>query len=85
MEHALIAVATLAGVIGHILKKLIQVRETTPTMHLKDYLTTNPYKTAMVIFYAFGGVAGLYAMDSVSWYSALITGFAANSLSGKSD
>ena len=85
IEHMMIVGATIAGVVGHILKKLIQEREASPSLQLKGYLMTNPYKTVMVVFYAFGGVAGLYAMDSASWYSALITGFAANSLSGKSD
>ena len=85
MEHLLIALATIAGIAGHILKKLIQRRESDKTLSLKQYLTANPYKTMMVVFYAGGAVAGLYMTDTATYYTALLAGFSANSLSGKSD
>lgn len=85
MEHILIALATVAGVAGHILKKLVQQRELDPTLQLRRYLTENPYKTALTVFYACGAVAGLYMTDTESYYTALLAGFGANSLSGKSD
>ena len=85
MDYLLIAVATFAGVSGHILKKVITEREKNAVFSLRDYLTMYPYKTAMTVFYAVGGVVGLYYADSASVYTALVTGFAANSLSGASD
>lgn len=83
--HGLIVGGAILGVIGHVLKKVIQQRETDNTFSLHQYLTLYPYKTAMTFFYAAGGVAGLYFSDSASFYTALVTGFAANSLSGASD
>lgn len=85
IEHVLIALATVAGVAGHILKKIVQQRESDPSLQLKQYLTQNPYKTALTVFYAVGAVGGLYMTDTVTYYTALLAGFSANSLSGKSD
>jgi hypothetical protein len=85
IEHILIVLATAAGVAGHILKKLVQQREADKTLQLQRYLTENLYKTALTVFYAGGAVAGLYMTDTVSAYTALLAGFSANSLSGKSD
>lgn len=85
IEQLLIVLATTAGVGAHILKKVVQQRESDRTFSLKKYLTENPYKVALTFFYGAAGVAGLYVSDSASVYSALVTGFAANSLSGASD
>lgn len=81
----LVVAGAFAGIIGHVLKKVISERETNIKFTLKDYLTTYPYKTAMTVFYAAGGVGGLYFSDAASFYTALTVGFAANSLSGASD
>lgn len=85
IDELIIAGGTLVGVAGHVLKKVIQQRESDKTFSLKRYLMENPYKTAMTVFYAGGGVAGLYFSDTATFYTAIVTGFAANSLSGKSD
>jgi len=85
LNHGLIVGGALLGVIGHVLKKVIQQREADNTFSLKQYLTLYPYKTAMTFFYAAGGVAGLYFSGTEAFYTALLTGFAANSLSGASD
>ena len=85
MEHVLIGVGTIAGVFGHVLKKLVQERQQNKALHLKQYLTDNPYQTALVVFYAGAAVAGLYMTETQSVYTAIMAGFTANSLSGKSD
>ncbi len=85
IEDALIVVATFIGVAGHILKKIIQQRETDNTFSIKRYLSEKPYKTAMTVFYAGAGVAGLYYSDTQAIYTAFLAGYAANSVSGASD
>ena len=85
LEYAFIVIALLLGVVAHIVKKVIQQREMDKTFSLSRYLTENPYKTFMTIFYAAAGAAGLHMDGSLSIYTAIVTGFAANSLSGKSD
>jgi len=85
MDYLIVGAGTLAGIVGHVLKKVIQARESDGTFGLKTFLTTYPYKTAMTVFYAIGGTAGLYFTDTATFYTALVVGFAANSLSGKSD
>jgi hypothetical protein len=85
MDYAVVALGLVLGVAGHILKKIVQQRETDQTVHLKAYLTKHPYKTALMVFYAVGGVSGLYMTDTASFYTALLAGFTANSLSGKVD
>ena len=83
--YLVVGAGTLAGIVGHILKKVIQARENDANFGLKAFLTSYPYKTAMTVFYAIGGTAGLYFTDTATFYTALVVGFAANSLSGKSD
>ena len=80
---ALMAAGLLFGIAAHIVKKVVEQRETDKTFSLKRYLVENPYKTFMVVVYAFGGAAGLYMDGSLTFYTALITGAAANSFSGK--
>ena len=67
------------------LKKIVQARETDNTFSLKKYLTLYPYRTALMAFYAVGGTAALYWTGTAEFYTALVTGFAANSLSGAAD
>ena len=85
VAHGLIGLGAALGIVGHVLKKVIQQRESDATFSLNKYLTMYPYKTAMTVFYAVGGLAGLYFSGTESFYTALLTGFAANSLSGASD
>jgi hypothetical protein len=83
--YLIVAAGCLSGIAGHILKKVIQQRESDSTFTLKDFLSKYPYKTAMTVFYAVGGTAGLYFSDAATFYTALTVGFAANSLSGAAD
>lgn len=81
--YLIAAAGLLLGITAHIVKKVIELRETDHTFSLKKYLTQNPYKTFMVVFYALGGAAGLYLDGSLTFLSAMVTGAAANSFSGK--
>ena len=83
LEYGLIGGGLILGVIGHIIKKVVELRTTDHTFSLKRYLVENPYKTFMVIFYAGGGAVGLHMDGTLSVYTAIVTGFAANSFSGK--
>lgn len=85
VEYALVGLGLVLGVVAHIIKKVIEQRETDTTFSLKRYLVERPYKTFMVLFYAVGGTVGLYMDGTLSIYTALVTGFAANSLSGKGE
>ena len=78
-----IAAGLVLGVLAHIIKKVIELRETDRTFSLVKYLTQNPYKTFMVLVYAIGGAAGLAMDGSLTIYTAMVTGAAANSFSGK--
>lgn len=85
LHHFGVVAGGLFGIAGHILKKIIAEREKLSTFSAKDYFTLYPYKTAMTFFYAVGGIAGLYFTGTAELYTAMLTGFAANSLSGASD
>ena len=83
LDYALVGFGLILGVVGHIVKKVVELRETDHTFSLRRYLIENPYKTFMVVFYAGGGAVGLYMDGTLSIYTAIVTGFAANSFSGK--
>ena len=83
MEYFWIVVGLLSGVVAHIVKKVIEQRDSDKSVSLKKYLTENPYKTFMVVFYAVAGAAGLYVDGTLTIYTAIVTGAAANSFSGK--
>lgn len=83
LETLWIILALVAGITGHIVKKIVEKRETDAGFSLKRFLMENPYKTFMTMFYAVGGALLLTQMDQLSVYTALLTGFSANSLSGK--
>ena len=83
LEYVWVGLALLAGIAGHIVKKIVEVRETDASFSLKRFIMENPYKTFMTVFYAVGGALLLVQMDQLSIYTALLTGFSANSLSGK--
>jgi len=82
-ELGIVSAGLLFGVVAHIVKKVIEQRESDKTFSLAKYLTQNPYKTFMVVVYAVGGAAGLHVDGSLTIYTAMMTGAAANSFSGK--
>ena len=85
LQNAGVILGLFIGITAHIIKKVVTRRETQKTFSLKQYLQESPYKTAMTFFYGGAGLLGLYAIGDVSIYTAILTGFSANSLSGASD
>ena len=83
LEYAVVAGGLLLGIVAHIVKKVIELRETDHTFSFKRYVKENPYKTFMVFVYAIGGAATLHGAGELGFASAIITGAAANSFSGK--
>lgn len=85
LENGVIVGGLLLGIVAHIVKKVITHRESDVKYGITQFLKDNPYKTFMTFFYAGAGLMGLYVMGDVSIYTAILTGFSANSLSGASD
>jgi len=83
LDMLFIGSGLLLGIAAHIVKKVIELREVDRTFSLKRYITENPYKTFMVAVYAIGGAATLHSVGDLSFATAVITGAAANSFSGK--
>lgn len=82
-ESVLIPSGLMLGIVAHVVKKVIELRQTDHTFSLKRYLVENPYKTFMVFVYAIAGAAGLHMDGTLTVYTAIITGATASSLSGK--
>ena len=72
----------LLGNVTHIVKKVVEVRQTDGTFSIMKYLTMFPYKTFLIVMAGLGGYLGLLAADELTYVSAFLTGFAANSLGG---
>lgn len=85
MGYGSVAAGCFCGVIGHLLKKIVAERQKNPDFGARRFLAMYPYRTAMTLFYAIGGTAGLYFTDTATFYTAMVVGFASNSLSGASD
>ena len=72
----------LLGNITHIVKKVIEARKTDGAFSLKKYLTMFPYKTFMVIMAGVGGYLALLTTGELTYVTAYMAGFMANSLGG---
>lgn len=85
LDYVFAIIALLAGIAGHVLKKVIQLRNTDKTFSLKKYLISYPYKTALMVFVAAG--AFLYLLDdgTLSLATAFMAGFSASSAGGTGD
>ena len=72
----------LMGNVTHIVKKVVEVRKSDGTFSIKKYLSMYPYKTFLIVMAGFGGYLGLLAAGELTFVSAFMTGFVANSLGG---
>lgn len=73
----------LLGNCAHVLKKVVEVRTNDVDLAdygVRDYLAAYPYKTALMVITAVGTAAGLHAAGELSWASAFLTGYAAQSV-----
>lgn len=73
-------VAMLFGVVVHIAKKAMTLKDRDPTFSLKDYLLGHPYQTFLTFASAAGVFLGLISGDALTLSSAFLGGVAANSL-----
>ena len=85
MEYMLLVVALLAGTGTHIIKKIVERRKTDNTFSLKKFLTAYPYKTILTVMAGVGGFLGLMAAGELSYASAFMVGYVANSLGGAAE
>lgn len=72
--------AMLAGVVTHIVKKVIERRQKNADFSLREYLLAYPYQTYFVIMSGIGGYLVLMTAGSLTVSSAFLAGVAANSL-----
>ena len=72
----------LLGNVTHVVKKIVEVRQTDGTFSLKKYLSLYPYKTFLIVMAGVGGYLGLLAADELTYVTAFMAGFMANSLGG---
>ncbi len=83
MEFYLVTVGLmLLGAVTHIIKKVVERRKTNEKFSLKDYLTKYPYKTFLVIMAGAAGYLGLLSVSELTFVSAFMTGYVADSLGG---
>ncbi len=75
----------LAGSATHIIKKVVERRQTDNEFSLKDYLTKYPYKTVLAVMAGVGGYLGLMAAGELTMVSAYMAGYVANSLGGAAE
>jgi len=72
----------LLGNITHIVKKVVEVRQTVGTFSLWQYLSMYPYKTFLIVMAGVGGYFGLMSAGELTHVSAFMVGFMANSIGG---
>lgn len=85
MEMLILVVLLIAGTATHIVKKVVERRQTDETFSLKDFLTKYPYKTVLTMMAGVGGFLGLMAAGELSHVTAFMTGYMANSLGGAAE
>ncbi len=85
METLILILIMLAGSVTHIVKKVVEKRKTDETFSMKDFLTKYPYKTILAVMAGVGGFLGLAAVGELTYASAFMTGYVANSLGGAAE
>jgi len=82
MEYVYLILALLVGTATHVLKKVVEVRKTDEDYQLKDWLTKYPYRTALTLMAGVAGFLILMATEELTYASAFMAGYMANSLGG---
>jgi len=72
----------LLGNVTHVIKKVVEVRQTDGTFSVWKYLSMYPYKTFLIVMAGFGGYLGLLSADELTYVTAFMAGFMANSIGG---
>ena len=81
--YVLTILAMLLGNLAHIIKKVVQVRETVDNkFRLSTYLVMYRYKTYLVVIAGFIGYITLNSTNELTYLTAFMAGYMANSLGG---
>lgn len=76
----------LLGAFCHVLKLIVEVRETNKDFGWRDYIGAYPYKTLLMVLTSFGGSIGLYFAGELTAATAFAAGYIGQSVgrAGKS-
>ena len=74
-----------AGTATHVVKKIVERRKTDETFTFKKWLTAYPYKTILTLMAGLGGYLGLMAAGELTYATAFMAGYMANSLGGAAE
>ena len=85
MEYVYLIAAMIAGTGTHVLKKVVERRKADDTFTLKAWLTKYPYKTVLTLMAGVGGFLGLMAAGELTYATAFMAGYMANSLGGAAE
>ena len=75
----------IIGTGTHVLKKVVERRKTDTTFTLKAWLTAYPYKTALTLMAGVAGFLGLMGAGELTYLTAFMAGYMANSLGGTAE
>lgn len=78
--YALTVILLLAGTFTHVIKKIVEMRQSDASFGIKTWLTAYPYKTILTVMAGVGGYLALMAAGELSYVTAFMTGYMANSL-----
>jgi len=78
-------VALVVGTGTHVVKKVVERRKTDASFNMKDWLTKYPYKTILTFMMGVGGYFGLMAAGELTYASAFMAGYIANSAGGAAE
>lgn len=80
MEHALFLSIMFLGHLSHVLKVVIQLRETDRTMSLRQYIKDRPYKTVLALCGSVVGYLILSDTGQLTMVGAMAVGYMADSV-----
>ncbi len=85
LSIVLLILALLAGTATHVLKKVVERRKTDDSFSLTAFLTKYPYKTVLTLMAGVAGFLGLLATGELTYLTAFMAGYMANSLGGAAE
>ena len=79
-EHALFLLVMLLGHVAHIIKTVVQLRESDDTISLKKYIIQRPYKTSLALCGSLIGYIMLNDSGQLTLVAAMSVGYMADSV-----
>lgn len=70
----------ILGTLAHVLKRVIEERETDKQFGLREYFGLYPYRTALMVLTAIGTSVGLFYAGELTPVTAFATGYMAQSV-----